>query len=101
MNIILYVLYFVFFMCFVMLFRNHLIYKIRIKAIDICYDKVKKSIDKSRELNDPSISDNWRDYYKKLDSYGEYNQMMFDFRKWTYKQFFPDFDEYEIERNEK
>ena len=96
--------------CVVLLFlvliliRNELVYKYRIKALNIVSKKADKWINsiarKPKEedyRNHLAIMDRWIEYYDKKDSYGDYNQMVFDFRKWTFDQFYSGIEDFEIE----
>lgn len=56
--------------CFLMLARNDLVYQVRAKAIDIIWDS---KLDESVFDDGPT-----------------YDAMMWDFRKWTFKQFYPE-----------
>lgn len=55
------------------LIRNQIIYKIRIRAIDYVFDSSNCENLRPR-LNNP-----------------DYEQMMYQWNKWTFKQFYPDF----------
>lgn len=75
--------------CILILIRNELIYKIRVRAIKVASNKAKYIIDNGSEGMD------WIEEYNKRDSFGSYYQMLWDFRKWKYEHFYPNwtFDE--------
>ena len=81
MDIILCLWLFVLAMMIIALFRNHLVYKYQVKALQETSKKTRAAIDNDGD---------WEKYYTKLDSYGTYDKMFLDVRKWTYKQFYPD-----------
>jgi hypothetical protein len=66
----------------ILLIRTQLIYKIRYRAINSIHLKNLKS--ENYDLN----------CYDRLDK-PSFNYMMFDISKWTFKQFYPDLEEFE------
>ena len=81
MDIILCLVLFAMAMIVIAMFRNHLVFKYRIRAIREISKKAKAAIDSDGD---------WRKYYIKLDNCDTYNKMLLNLRKWTYKQFYPD-----------
>lgn len=61
-------------------YRNHMTLNIRLKAIDVIYTH-----------GAPNI-------LRMFFNNSNYRIMMFDFRKWTFKQFYPELWEYENEK---
>ena len=81
MDIILCLVLFVMAILAIALVRNQLVYKYQVKALQETSKKAKLAMDDDGD---------WREHYTKLDSYGTYDKMFLDVRKWTYKQFYPD-----------
>ncbi len=69
------------FFCLLMSWRNNIIYKIRMKAINTVDEKSKKAIEKGQD---------WTIYFDRYSSCGGYLKMLFDLKKWKYKDFYPD-----------
>jgi len=66
---------------FVTLIRNRIVCKFRIKALEITSTKAKESIDEGRS--------DWLEYYNHYHSFGSYNKMVLDLRKWKFDDFYP------------
>ena len=81
MDIILCLVLFAMATIIIAMFRNHLVFKYRIRAIREISKKAKAAIDSDGD---------WRKYYTKLEGYDTYNKMFLDIRKWTYRQFYSD-----------
>ena len=96
-SIVLYIVMAVCFFGIILLIRNELVHKARIKAIDVASKKSRHIIDNGKTIEEMS---KWYDAYKERDAFGSYNKMIFDLRKWKYEHFYPNwiFDENE-ERN--
>lgn len=65
--------------CVLMATRNQIVYRIRVRATDIIFKKNREAIKNG-------------DYYSMLnydEIKGSYNKMLFQFDKWTFKQFYP------------
>ena len=58
-----------------MMYRNYLVYSVRVRASDFIFSQ-----------------DNWDELLQKKYSGPSYTEMMFQFNKWNYKQFYPDFN---------
>ena len=82
MDIILCLVLFVMAMMVITAVRIRLVYKYQIRALEKTRRKARAAIN--------FLDADWEKYYTKLDSYGTYNKMMLDVRKWTYRQFYPD-----------
>lgn len=67
---------------FFFMIRNSLIFKIRTEAMRLTGIKSMRLVDEGKGIN--SLSP-WEDFT----SQGSYDYMMFDLRKWTFKQFYP------------
>jgi len=67
--------------CFVAFWRNNLIYKYRLRALNTISQKAEAAADRREE---------WHFYYYKFDEYGTYSEMLFDITRWRYRSFFPD-----------
>ena len=68
------------------MYRNNLILKHSLRAIDVAYKKGHKIIaEGGHDFSKP---------YSDMDKIsGSGIKMLFDFRKWTYKQFYPGWEE--------
>ena len=73
--------YFVLCCMIVILYRNNIVYKARCKALDIISEKTRKAIDNDGD---------WQEIQKQYTEYGSYLQMLFDFGKWKFEDFYPD-----------
>lgn len=62
--------------------RNELVYTFRQRRLDWCDEASRKAIGERKE---------WRQYYRSFDAL-TYESMLFDFRKWTYNQFYGDIE---------
>ena len=71
----------VMFFSIIIFIRNHLVYKYRMKALQITSEKAKKTIESNENID-------WIRFYDEYDAYGSYNSMLFDFRKWQFKDFY-------------
>lgn len=67
--------------CSMMLVRNNLIFRHRMKALDITSQKATEAI----QLGDY----NWQRFYEEKDAMGTYNSMMWMLTKWRFKDFYP------------
>lgn len=96
-SIVLYIVMAVGIFGIILLIRNELVYKSRIKAIDVAGKKARHIIDNSKTIEEMG---KWCDAYNERDTFGTYGEMLFDLRKWKYEHFYPNwvFDEDE-ERN--
>jgi hypothetical protein len=63
-----------------MMYRNHLVYTVRTKALNILLKNNITAIEENKSY----IS-----LDKIFDKYPSYEMMLFDFRKWAFNQFFP------------
>lgn len=63
------------------LFRNALVFMYSIKAIRIT---------KENSSRDIEIGGDWMRHWDKYHQYDSHTKMLFDIRKWTFKQFYPD-----------
>lgn len=61
-------------LCFFMLIRNEIVFNVQGKAIAYIFKQ-----------------DNWQELQYMYDSVS-YDKMLWQFNKWTYKQFYPDFN---------
>jgi len=59
-----------------MLFRNNIVYKIRMRASKEYYDLAMKTLDVTIQ--------------HRFDTAGSYDSMMYQFRKWKFEDFYPD-----------
>jgi hypothetical protein len=66
-------------MLVVLLIRNQIVFSIRTKINNECYDKAMKAI---KEGNYTDMN-----YRSKYDYLGSYESMVFNLTKWTYNQF--------------
>lgn len=66
--------------CCCMLWRNHLIYKIRMRALAEISLRVREAIDRGESANG---------YYQQYDDYGNYEEMLYDLSRWRFSQFYP------------
>lgn len=69
------------------LVRNEVVYRVRVRRINYIYQHNLKLLDNHRFITDTGYSPFQRLSYEPEQSY---DQMLFDFRKWTYKDFFPE-----------
>jgi len=60
-----------------MLIRNSMIYRYRMRALDIVHEKGRNVC-------------NWKGFYERYEEMGSYNSQLFSFTKWRYKDFYPD-----------
>ena len=73
----------VLFFLFMMLIRNEIVARCRLRATNYCHDKSMAMI---------GTGGDWRALYEEKDGYGSYDDMLFDLSKWTYNQFYPNFE---------
>lgn len=66
----------------ILLVRNELVYTFRLRRIAVCGEAAIKAINEGKE---------WRQYWRSFDAL-TYDSMLFDFRKWTYNQFYGDIE---------
>ena len=69
--------------CILMLIRNGIVAKIRLKALAVASKKAKESIKNG--------NDEWEKFYTEFESKGSYDFMLYSLTKWTYKDFYGDF----------
>jgi len=72
------------FCCFILLIRNDLVFNYKTRALKMTSEKSIKAI-----LDDYP---NWEKFYNLYESYGSYNKMMLNLKKWTFKDFYPDLE---------
>jgi len=73
------------FVCIISLIRNQIVFRHQMRALEVAHRRAQKDLGQGNFLD-------WGKHYKKLESYGSYKQMVLDWTKWTYKQFYPDFE---------
>jgi hypothetical protein len=66
----------------VMLIRNRIVHRARTRRIDEISEACKQDISRG-------CLDCWKRRYDELDSQS-YDAMLYDFRRWTYRQFYPE-----------
>ena len=69
--------------CGLMLWRNELVFRYRMRAASVASNRSKRSID----------SGDWKSWEREWGEYEktEYGRQLWDFRKWTFRQFFPSY----------
>lgn len=66
-----------------LLIRAEIVFRMRMRAIDCIHEKNIRLI-RSGDYSSKLIDENWASY-----SADDYEEMMFDWRKWTFAQFYP------------
>lgn len=84
MNLLICFIFIVSFLLVIALVRSELVFRYRGKALKVAKRLANNAIDKG--------DSGWYRFYQKKDSYGNYDKMFWSLHKWTYKQFYPDFN---------
>ena len=72
-----------------LLVRNHLVFSIRRRRLNKIHETNLKSIDRLSEAQLRDAPDLIEKRYADMESLS-YEAMLFDLRRWTYKQFYPE-----------
>jgi hypothetical protein len=83
----------------ILIIRIFLVHKIRMKALDITFERVGEDIKKLTEYPDDEggtklfleHKTDWLIHYVHYDSYSSSISMILDVRKWTFNKLFPNF----------
>lgn len=71
----------------VLFIRNHLIYKYRVEKVAVCFLELKKSNYDIKVFSFEEINKRLKFHLKEYNELS-YNQMIYDFSKWTYDDFY-------------
>lgn len=63
--------------------RNEIVFCCRMRSLKVLSVKGDEAIKRNED---------WRKYHDLWECFGSYDSQMWDFRKWTYKQFYPNWE---------